>query len=385
MAAVWHRAGWVMVEPDVWVERGIVGISAGRIVAVERSHTREAVRDHGPGIILPGLVNAHSHLSLSALAGRIDPSVGLLQWVRDLIRARDDLTPTEIETAAREAAQGAKNSGTALLAEVGPVEPGAESMRRAELEGIVMHEVLGSLVNEPLLPADSDGLTFSYAGHALHTTAPGLLQRAKFLSSVRGGLFSLHLAESSLEREFLANGRGEWADLLSSRGIDFSYWGPWGERPVARAARLGLLGPRTLVVHVLDVTRSDMTALAESGTAVCVCPRSNLALHGRLPDLVGLMAAGIEPALGTDSLASAPTLNLFDEMAFCADKYPELSSRAILRMATINGARALGRSDLGSLRSGSSARLIYVDVQARSADEAAQMLVSNQVNRVEWI
>ncbi len=80
-----HRAGWVMVEPDVWLENGVVEIANDRITAVERSRAGDDAVDHGPGVILPALINAHAHLSLSALAGKIDTSRGFMSWVKDLI------------------------------------------------------------------------------------------------------------------------------------------------------------------------------------------------------------------------------------------------------------------------------------------------------------
>jgi aminodeoxyfutalosine deaminase len=373
-----------MAEPDAWLENAVVEIVDGRITAVEHSRAADDAVDHGQGVILAALINAHTHLSLSALAGKIDTSRGFMTWVKELIRERATLSDEETLSATVSGAFSAKETGTGLVLEVGPVEPGATAMLEAGLEGTVLAEVFGQVADLPAVPDRADGLSFSYAGHALYSTAPGMLQRLKRAANERG-VFSIHLAELDSEVEFLATGSGPVAELLTSRGIGFADWGPWGERPVARAKRLGLLGPETLTVHVLHADSREVETLASTGASVCVCPRSNWVLHERLPEISAFLRAGLTCALGTDSLASCPTLNLFDEIAFVAERYPDLSPQTILGLATTHAARAVGRTDLGSVRIGQKARLIYVDMVADSSDTAAFNLVTGRFGRVEWL
>jgi aminodeoxyfutalosine deaminase len=380
-----HRAGWVAVNPQLWIEDGVVEVIDGLVASVGRRRPGCRAVDHGPGVIMPALVNAHAHLGLSALAGLVDCSNGFVEWVRELIQVRMCVPPEEITSAATEAAKGAKLAGTGLIAEVGPLEPGTAAIAGAGLEGVVLNEVLGNDPAVPFLPDDSPGVGYSYAGHALHTTSPETLRALKSASTERESVFSLHLSESEAETEFLATGRGEWANLLESRDLDFSNWDLRGERPAARAERLGLLGPETLAVHLLDVTPAEVGVIAKSRTPVCVCPRSNMALHGKLPDIEAFVAAGLTVALGTDSLASAPSLDMFHEMSFVASKYPVLRPEAILSMATVNGAAALGMHDLGTISAGKRARLICVDLKADSAQAAASKLVSAEFQGVRWI
>jgi aminodeoxyfutalosine deaminase len=380
-----HKAKWVMVEPEVWIENGMVEVTSDRISAVGKARAGTEVHDHGSGVILPALINAHTHLSLSALSGRIRSSNGFVNWVKELIEARAMCSPQEVHAGALQAADLVKRSGTGLLAEVGPWEPGAESITSAGLEGIAFFEMLGNSPSLPDLPDDRNGLSFSYAGHALHTTAPETLKAAKAAASELGTVFTFHVAESDAESEFLSTAAGSWADLLKSRGIDFTGWDLRSERPVARAERLGLLGPETLAVHVLDVDHTELKVLAHNGASVCACPRSNLALHGRLPLIEEFLQAGVNVALGTDSLASTPSLNLFDEMAFVADNYPGLRPEIILTLSSINGAKALRRCDLGSIKPDQTARLIFVELEADTAESAAQQLVSSRPTSVEWL
>ncbi|MBI4961885.1 MAG: amidohydrolase family protein [Desulfomonile tiedjei] len=380
-----HRAGWILVKPGVWIENGMVEVVDGGIAQIGKSRAGAEIIDHGPGVIMPALINAHTHLSLSALHGRLDTGKGFVNWVQELITARSGLSAEEISSAAARAAQGIKDSGTGLVAEVGPAEPGATAMRANGLEGIVFEEVLGNSCEQRALPRDENGLTFSFAGHGLHTTAPNVLRSLKSATLEQNRIFSIHLAESDAETEFLECGNGPWAELLDSRGIDFAHWGIGGERPVHRAVRLGLLGPGTLAVHLLQVDDAEMAVLADTRTAVCVCPRSNFLLHGQLPDIQALLAAGLAPALGTDSAASAWSLSLFDEMAFVSERYPGLSPDRLLAFATVNAAKALDKPDMGTVEPGQRAYLIYVDIAAGSGQEAALQLVAGRPDRVEWL
>jgi aminodeoxyfutalosine deaminase len=380
-----HKAGWIMVKPEIWLENGAVEVLDGRITAIFGGRVDGRITDHGPGVIMRALINAHTHLSLSALHGRILTGNGFVDWVRDLIQIRAGLSYEDISTAAVGAARDMRDSGTGLVAEVGPLEPGASAIKGADVDGILFTEVLGNRPAFPVLPRDTNGVSFSFAGHGLHTTDPATLKTLRDAAIRRNNLFTLHLAESEAETEFLDSGHGPWADLVTSRGIDISTWDIRGERPVQRADRLGLLSPKTLAVHLLEVNREDVRTLAETGTSICLCPRSNLALHGRLPDINGFLATGLAPALGTDSLASNSSLSMFEEMAFLHSRYLDLKPKTILAMATTNASRALGRTDLGTAEPGQKARLIYVDLAANSGDEAALKLVSEKPQRVDWL
>lgn len=379
-----HKAGWIMAGPGNWIENGWVDIQESRIIGIGRGGVVKA-HDHGPGVIMPPLVNAHTHISLSALAGLATSKMNFVSWVKALIAERAKISPETALGAAKDSVQVMHATGTGLVAEVGPPEPGATALGSMDMEGLVLVEVLGNVPELPPLPANESNLAFCYAGHGLHTTAPEILRAISSAARDRCQPFSIHLAESEAETEFLATGQGVWAELLESRGIDFSKWGLINERPVVRAERLGLLGPGTLAVHLLNITAEDIRILAGTHTSVCVCPRSNLTLHDRLPDLKKMLSAGLNVVLGTDSLASAPTLSLFDEMAFIFQHYPELAPETVLSMATAGGAQVLGRLDFGHLWPGRLGRLIYVDLSVGPAALAAETLVSKQIQKVEWL
>lgn len=177
--------------------------------------------------------------------------------------------------------------------------------------------------------------------------------------------FSIHLSESEAEMEFITTATGAWANFLSGRGIDFSEWGLPAASPVSYLDRIGILDDKTLVVHLLCALKKDFDLLAKRGGTVCVCPRSNKNLHGKLPDLPGMMQAGLRICLGTDSLASVSSLSLWEEMKLLAIRFPMIPPAEIWAMATVNGADALGFSDLfGKIEPGLIPAMLYVPVNA---------------------
>jgi cytosine/adenosine deaminase-related metal-dependent hydrolase len=388
VTAVRHRARWAMLAPGRWLDNAALTVAGGKVVEVERGPSSKpgaSALDHGPGVIMPGLVNAHTHLSLSALSGKVQLASGFLAWVRELIEVRRRLPMPTATSAMEQVVSRLRETGVALVGEFGPHIPVAPALAAAGLSGTVWLEFLGDDQDLPPLPRPMGEVNFAYAGHAPHTASPSLLSRIKAVDRRLGRPFSLHLAESEEELEFLATGKGRWADLLVEMGRDPSGWACRGRRPVELALELGLLDEDTLAVHLLRVTAEEIELFARSGARLCVCPRSNRNLHGSLPDIPAFLAAGLAPALGTDSLASVETISVFDEMRFVASNYPILSPDTILAMATVSGARALSRPDLGSISPGQTARLMYVDVDAASPAEAAERLVRLPVQRVRWL
>jgi cytosine/adenosine deaminase-related metal-dependent hydrolase len=377
-----------MLAPGRWLDNAAVTVAQGKVVQVESGPGNKhgaSTLDHGPGVIMPGLVNAHTHLSLSALAGKVEPASGFLSWVRKLIQVRRSLPAASAIAAMEEAVGRLRETGTTLAGEFGPHIPVAPALAAAGLSATVWLEFLGNEQHLPPVPRPVGEVNFAYAGHAPHTASPSLLRHIKEVDGRVGRPFALHLAESEEELEFLATGKGRWADFLKEMGMDFSGWACWGRRPVELASELGLLDGKTLAVHLLRVRAEEIELFARSGAHLCLCPRSNRNLHGSLPDIPAFLAAGLLPALGTDSLASTETISMFDEMRFAASNYPMLSPDTILAMATVNGAKALSRPDLGTIDSGQTARLMYVDMDAATPAEAAARLVNVPVERIGWL
>lgn len=379
-----HRGGWVVADPQTVLESGYVRIEAGIIKEIGQGRCEGSGRiiDHGPGVLIPALVNVHTHLELSAFKGKLAFDNGFKNWVRQLITLRDAASRDALLAGAQNGISELLSSGSRVVGEISTLGLTRNAFLQSELAGVWFQERLGTVepdggaVNPPSAPSN-DRKLLSVAGHAPHTTSPDLLVSLKQATRRRHLPLSIHLAESEDESEFLETGRGAWAQFLTERGIDFSKWGLPVASPVKYMEQLGLLDPETIAVHLVSADREDFEILRESGTRVCLCLRSNTNLHQRLPDVKSMIESGIQPCLGTDSLASTGSLSIFDEMAFGIHHFPWLAPEQILAMATINGAKALGFEKMfGSLAPGKIGSLVYVPVEASSASAVLEKLVS---------
>jgi cytosine/adenosine deaminase-related metal-dependent hydrolase len=171
----------------------------------------------------------------------------------------------------------------------------------------------------------------------------------------------VHLAESESEVDFLRDGSGPWPDILKWVGSERDDWRPPGVSPVAYLDDLGMIDPRTLVVHAVHLSDADLQRVAARGATVVTCPRSNQWVGVGVPPIARFYAAGLKVAVGTDSLASVSDLNLFSELHTMRWLAPSVPARTLLESATRVGADALGLGDeLGTIEVGKRAELIAV-------------------------
>jgi cytosine/adenosine deaminase-related metal-dependent hydrolase len=249
-------------------------------------------------------------------------------------------------------------------------------LARRGFVGCVFHEVFGvekgstdlrvsglpAFVEEQVGAWPSADLAYSPTPHTLYTTHPDVVRRLLREAREKGQRSSLHLAEHAAERRFLERGDGPVADWYESRlklRRDLLEWP--GRSPIAFADELGALGPHVLAVHLTDARPDEIDVVARRGNPVVLCPRSNLYIETRLPPLLALRAAGLFPALGTDSLASNASLDVLAEARALADRFPTVPAADLLRMATWEGARALGRTDVGRIARGARPGLFAVE------------------------
>lgn len=383
-----HRAGWVVKDPGTVIPNGYVLVESGKIREVGPYGRNLSVpenlpvHDHGPGALIPALVNAHTHLELSCFKGKTSFEKGFGQWVQALLQLRENSSAAEMTAGAKTGLNELLSTGTGTICEISSLGLTERLVTDSGLRGLWCREVLGNTASEPDIGPDSPigRVTVSLAGHAPHTTAPELLTHLKHVVETRRLPFPIHLAESIEETAFISSGRGAWADFLTSRGIVFSNWGLPSRSPVAYLERLGILDERTLAVHVLRADDADLDLLRQRRTSVCLCPRSNQALHDRLPDIPAMLSRGMRPCLGTDSLASTSSLDLFEEMAFVAAHYKSIEPAQILQMATINGADALLQPGVGTIEPGFDARMVYVPVNGTDDRQVMEAVVNKDFN-----
>jgi cytosine/adenosine deaminase-related metal-dependent hydrolase len=376
---------------------GAVAVDGERIVAVgPRSEVlagagKDAeVRELGSAALLPGLVNAHCHVELSWMKEDPPPGGDVLAWVRGLLERQ----AAEDGDAARQAAESAieymASRGTVALGDVANRTWVVPLLARSELQGVLFHEIYGPraadaerligeaieqleiLAKDPDLSAAADRWRVVLTPHAPHTTSEPLLRALAGRSAAANEPLTIHVAESEAEETLLQGGSGPFRELFRERGMWDDDWQAPGHTPVAQLDRLGVLTPRSLAVHCVRLSQRDHSKLQARGVHVVTCPRSNERLGVGEAPIPALLGSGIPVALGTDSLASAPDLDLLSEMAALRRVHPQLAPAAVLRMATLNGAAALGVADrLGSIEPGKLARLIVIPLEADDDDPLA--------------
>jgi aminodeoxyfutalosine deaminase len=365
----------------------------GRIVSVGE-YDGGAVEDLGNVAILPGLVNAHTHLELSWMRNRVPPSDSMPKWVAQLMALRRTVThepPEPIVDAIAEA----RRSGTCLVGDITNTFATFEPLLDSEISAVLFRELLGFSTPDPdaivaqterqiaeLTPVE--WLRPCLVPHAPYSVSPALLQAIG--RATRGKPFSIHLGESAQEGQFLLDGTGEWRALLESLGVWNSAWTPPECGPVEYVERLGLVDDHFIAVHGVQFTDDDLARLHRAGASVVACPRSNAWTGAGEPPIDRFYASGVRIAVGTDSLASVEDLNLFAELAVMRRLAPKVPAARLLRSATLDGAEALGfGSDFGSIEPGKLAQLLAVRLPPNVRDVEQYLVGGIEPADVRWL
>jgi len=372
-------------------------VAGGRVVGVGVGRAPDGTVDLGDVALLPGLVNAHTHLELSWMGGAVPPAVSMSEWIRAVVALRRGGVPGGREAevrAARDAAASVVATGTALVGDVSNTLLTPALLTEAGLGGVVFHELIGFNAIDPAgdvraawtrieqmsahqtgnLANPREPLSFSVVAHAPYSVSPALF--AAILARSSSSPLAIHLAESAEEIEFLRTGLGPIRRMLEQLGVWSGSWAVPRCDPVQYMSDLGYLRPGTLVVHCVHVTDRDLDRLRDARAVVVTCPRSNLWVGTGPPRLSRFYAAGLAVAVGTDSLASAPSVNLFDELAEMRRLAPEISASTLLESATKVGADALGFSEYGTIRPGQRAVFAAVEVPRAGLADVEEYLVS---------
>ena len=376
-----YHARWVVPISAPPVAHGVVVERAGRIEWVGSrgeappEHSDEDVVDLGEAILLPGLVNAHCHLELTAMRGFLD-GLAFREWILRLTSARRGvLDATALLDAARLGVEEGVRSGITTFADTGDSGAGFEAMLERGVRGVCYREVFGpdpaqceraiAELRAKFVAMRARETALVRAGlspHAPYTVSDALYRATAALAREVNAPVAAHIAESALESTLVTEGRGSFADGLRQRGIDV---GPRARSPIALLDALGILGVDPLLIHCVRVDDDDVRTIARRRCAVAHCPTSNARLaHGVAP-LADLLAANVDVGLGSDSVASNDRMDLLDEARLAlllatirASDVGALSSAKALELATLGGARALRLDrEIGSLEPGKAADL----------------------------
>jgi cytosine/adenosine deaminase-related metal-dependent hydrolase len=383
-------ADWVLPIEGAPIENGAVVIEDERIVAVGTiAELGEGAR-YPDAAILPGFVSAHSHLEYAVYGGFGD-GLDFADWIIVHTERKGRIGFAEMEASARLGALECLRSGITTVGDASFCGAAAIACAELGLRAIVYLEVFGSALSdrfernrERVTPYLSDRVRVGVSPHAPYTVSPEL-----YAACLELGLpVATHLNESTAELRWLHDGTGPWkrfGDILPP---------PPGESGIRMLARHGLLDERMVAAHCVKVDDEEIGLLAVHDVAVAHCPRSNALLGCGIAPLRELRAAGLRIGLGTDSPASAPSFDMFDELraaiyaARAREEFPgALTASDGLELATLGSARALKLEDeIGSLTPGKRADLAVVSLTGSPhlpwEDPAAAVVFGGSPDRI---
>lgn len=397
-----YTARWVFPACFPPLEGGTVSIRGEKIEAVEPHGVRTADEDLGNVALIPGLVNAHTHLDLSGAKGLIPPTDPdhFTDWLKGVIAYRrmrsEEQTRADIETGLAECLR----YGTTLIGDIANEGKSWDALSRAKTRAVVFWELIGlslerttlalvtlnTLVNrltDLTAKGGSEQTTrLSLSPHAPYSVSRRLLDEVYRTAREHRLPMSTHLAETQHEVDLLAHHRGPFATFLRDLGVWHpdqltSGWDDWLNRRKRRAP--------DLYIHANYLTP---TSRLPTNASVVYCPRTHAAFGHPPHPFREFLACGVRVCFGTDSLASNPDLDILAEARFVHAKYPDFPGEQLLKMVTLNGAEALGWADeCGSLEAGKSADMVAVSLPDPDGDPHELLFgpgIAGESRRTMW-
>ena len=384
-----YRAEWLLPITAPPVRNGAVAVDGELIVAAGtldnvRAACPDAVlTDFDQAVLMPGFVNAHSHLEYTSFRGMFDDQQ-FGDWIISLIDVKASLTPDEYLWSARLGALEALASGVTTVADTTYTGETLTAAAEAGLRGVAYLEVFGiddKRLDETMADLDerlakahemvSPRLEIGIAPHAPYTVSSRLFQTLASYARQRRMKVASHVAESTEEVTYIRSGSGKFAhDYREKMGWERMLIQPYGVSPIKYLQQWGVFDENFLAVHCVHASSDDIRILKAKDAAVAHCPKSNAKTGCGIAPLPDLLRQGVRVGFGTDSPAASNIMDMFDEMRTAlflhrgaAGDVRVLNAEQCIRIATLGGAEALGLDDrVGSLVPGKQADLIAVDV-----------------------
>jgi len=357
---------------------GMVGIEGERIAAVGDHVAADTVEDLGNVAILPGLVNAHTHLEFSGLTKPLgEPGIGFVDWIYLIRRESLEIRIQAVKKGINECVR----CGTTTIGEIAQGDFPAAELEKENMpaDGTAFLELIAptpqrvaaamDIVQKHLDPKYIPNWQCGFSPHAPYSVHLDLLEKIIELSVRRQFPLAMHLAESREEIQWMEEGNGPLKDLLMDLGVYDPAAASHCSRPLDYLEMLAV-ADRVLIIHGNYLSRDEIGLLADHAEtmAVVYCPRTHQYFgHERYP-LDRMLTSGVTVCLGTDGRASSPDLDLLAEIRHVRQHHPEINPGIVLQLGTLLGAKALGRdNEIGSLQAGKYANLAIVPLPNRKS------------------
>ena len=372
-----YRARWVLPITAAPIEDGVVACESGVIRFVGQASEAPPGDDFdlGDAVLLPGLVNAHTHLELTAMRGFLE-GLSFDQWIDTLRRSRAAVLDDDalLDSARLGVLEGIQH-GVTTFSDTSASGVSARAMRECGVRGIMYHEVFGpdpAICDAALAELDmrvtalradeTDLVRIGVSPHAPYTVSDDLYRAVAAYAVANSLPIAMHISEGDAEQDLVRRGEGMFATWHGRRGIPVQ---PRARSPISLLSDIGALPPRSLLIHAVKADSEDIRTIVRHGACIAHCPTSNAKFGHGIAPLEAFLEAGIDVGLGSDSVASNNRMDILDEarMAVLSANLRSQSPTALtaeraLELATIRGARALGRAAVtGSLEAGKSADL----------------------------
>jgi 5-methylthioadenosine/S-adenosylhomocysteine deaminase len=381
MTATIYRARWILPITEPAIENGAVAVEHGRITYVGPNPPEGGKSVNlGDAILMPGLVNAHCHLELTAMRGFLE-DLDFRRWILRLTSAkRSVMTAGMLLDSARAGLEEGIAAGITTYGDTCDSGVVLDAMREYGVRGIMFQELFGpapeqcaasigdfSAKLERLREKATELVRVGISPHAPYTVSDDLFRASAALATKEKLPMAIHIAESEVEAQLVVEGSGAFAEGLRTRGIEVR---PRAKSSIELLANLGVLDLRPLLIHCIRVDQTDLDLIAARKAPVAHCPVSNAKLGHGIAPLIEILSAGIDVGIGSDSMASNNRMDLLEEARAALllqrariGTHEALSATDVLEMATMGGACALGLShEVGSLEVGKSADLAAFEI-----------------------
>lgn len=393
------RARWILPLCQPPICGGWLAVEKGRLIAVGSANQSPPSQpiDLGDVAILPALVNAHTHLEFSNLAGPIGrPGMQFHDWIGEVVRWRSVRAAGDADDPAMAICTGLRQSSQAGVGLIGDIASTPltllEPLVSALTEVVSLAEVLGlaasraeqkiALAREHIVRLEQHGgIAPGISPHAPYSTPLHVVDQCIEIAIHKQITLAMHVAESAQERDLIERGQGPFAETLKELQVHDASLFPWGRGATLRLLHRLAHAPRTLIVHGNDLREDEIDFIAKHrNLTVVYCPRTHAYFNHSLHPVGKLLAAGIRVALGTDSLASNPDLSLWSEVQWLLSKRQDIPWQSVLQMATLDGADAFARRDLGRIEPGAKASLLAISTTASTIDALPESFLLRQPN-----
>ena len=368
---------------DLPIRNGAVLTSNGKVLAVGeeefiRPHSTFVTERHFENsILIPGLVNSHTHLELSGM--QILPSK-LSEWIPDLVSQTREWPSHLFLSSSRIGTAKSISSGVTCVGDISVSGESKTAIVDAGMRGIIFHEFLGinekeaeSIFNKKIAEIyeskDYEGESKEFVRNGLSPHSPysasfDLYNRIVSHASLNNLKVATHLLESPDELQFLQTGEGDFQEMFERLQSDIDFFEPFGCSPIEFFNQKGILRNIHLTIHCNQTDENDWRLLRTNGVYVCVCPRSASFFDHALADIRGMRNQGVMLCLGTDSLASSPSLSVLEEAIALREADSTIEASELLMYCTLSGSKALGfeNEGIGSIMPGGVADFAVVEV-----------------------